>query len=185
MRKEWRLLFIFLILLLSVQHVDGQDRLYRKMHFGLYAGLGLPRVPFSIYLPPISLAGGGMANIRIAKRFILQVDGFGLHTINLGTVTDQKKDLRFNLYGGSFNILYPVKRGFSSETFVSIGMDRCHISQLFDDKEENLTSTGLNLGLVLWKHYRRWSSLLEIRWHLFFHPSPNPQVLLITFGILL
>lgn len=185
MRIKWILLPFILILLNGGHRAEAQDGTYRNMHFGIYAGLGLPRVPFSIYIPPISLAGGGMVNVRIAKRFMLQMDGFGLHTISLGTVTDQKKELRFNVYGMSLNALYPVKRGFASETFITIGIDRSHISQLFDDEEDVLTTTGLNLGLVYWRHHSRWNSLLQLRWHLYFQPSPNPQMLLITFGILL
>ena len=122
--------------------------------------MGLPRVPFSLYLPPVAVAGGGMVNFRFARRFIFQLDAFGLHTFNLGTVTDQKKDLKFDLYGASLNLHYTVKRSFSSETFASIGVDRSHISQLFDDEAATFTSTGINLGLVYWKHYPKWSSLL-------------------------
>jgi hypothetical protein len=171
--------------LLSVQQGTAQVNSYKTIHIGLYAGMGLPRVPFSIYHPPISILGGGMINVQIMRRFLFQLDGLGLYTINLGTLTGEKKEFRYNVYGGSLNLLYAIRRTFSNDTFITIGFDDFFLSQKFDVEEDILTTTGMNLGLVYWKHHERWSGLLELRWHLLFNPTPNPQMLIITFGVLM
>lgn len=185
MIKRCILFLCFLLFILNIQHGAAQVTSFRKVHFGLYAGLGLPRVPFSLFHPPISILGGGMANIQVMRRFFLQIDGLGLYTINLGTLTGEKKELRYNLYGGSFNFLYAISRSIASETFITVGMDNFNLSQKFDTDEEKLTTWGINLGLAYWRHYTRWSSIVELRWHFLFDPNPNPQMLLITFGVLL
>ena len=157
----------------------------QRFHTGLSIGFGLPKMPFSHFRMPVSILGGGALNYRLSNKWCVQADGYGLYTFSLGTVTGREGKLRFNLAWVSLDLLRHFRGALQNENFILVGFGYYYLSQQFDDDEDILNTTGFSLGMVDWRHWKRWSMFTEIRWHLLFHPSPKPQVFTVTLGILL
>jgi len=178
-------LFLLCFCILADQKISGSPLIRGRAHAGLSVGFGLPKIPISPFRSPISVLGGGSLNFRLSRKIALQCDGFGLYTFDLGTGSSQGGKLRFNLTWISLDVLYHLRGLIRSESFVLAGLGGYHLSQQFDEDETILDTMGFNLGLVHWTHWRRWSGVFEVRWHLLFQPSDSPQVLTVTFGLLL
>ena len=152
---------------------------------GMTAGFGLPKIPISRFRSPISIVGTGFLNYRPVQKVFLQVTGGALYTFSLGTMDSREGELKFNLIWGSLDAAYHLRGAIRNESFFLMGVGRYHLSQKFDEKETALNTIGINLGLVNWMHRGRFSAVIDIRWHLLFKPSPNPQVATLTLGIIL
>lgn len=157
----------------------------RRIHAGFGAGFGLPKIPLSRYRSPISITAGLLGNYRISNRVAVQSDGGLLTTFSLGTVDRTASPLRYNQWWISLACLYRLRGAMRNESFVTAGTGLYHLSQQFDNDEDILYTAGMNLGIINWHNNRRGSSYLDVRWHLLFQPSPNPQVLTIMFGFML
>ena len=175
------------LLLTCFMNVDGYSQVsrMRRFHTGISVGFGLPKMPYSHFRMPVSVEGGAALNFRFANKWLIQVDGYGLHTFNLGSASDLEGELRFDLAWVSFELMRSMRGFLRDENFIVAGIGRYHLSQQFDNDKDNLNTMGISLGVADWRHWQRWSMVSEIRWHLLFDPDPKPQVLTVTFGILL
>jgi hypothetical protein len=157
----------------------------QRFHAGLTAGIGLPKVPLSLFRTPVSVLGTGFVNYRIIKKVVLQVDGNGLTTMDLGTVNNRKAELKFDMLWASLNMMIHLSGIYKRESLLLFGMGKYHLSQRYDNDSDDLNTLGINIGFSNWRKNRRWTSVFEIKWHLLFQPSPNPQVFTFVFGIML
>ena len=182
MKKYRDISILILILFFVVYNFTFAER---RIRVGPCVGFGLPKIPISHFRNPISLVGGAAFNCRITNRLVLQLDGEGLTTFSLGTIDQSEGKLRYNQVWSSFDLLYRIKGSIRNESFILIGSGFYHLSQQFDNKEDDINTSGVNLGLVTWMHRGRITRFVDFRWHLLFEPNPNPQVLAVTFGIML
>jgi hypothetical protein len=150
---------------------------------GFAAGLGLPRIPIARFRSPVSIAGGVFMPVRLHQKLLMQGSGFGLYTFDLGTVDSQSGTLKFNLYGAAVDVGYNIRGAMRNETFIIAGAGLYRLSQQFDDIHDNVSTAGICFGLLNWLHRGRMSMIVDIRWHLLFNPSPNPQLATILLGI--
>lgn len=183
-RIVWMGIFVFFGFI-KMERGNCEIPFPQRVHAGIAAGFGLPSNFYSRFRSPISVLGGGLLNYRVANAYVLQVDGYGLYTFNLGTIDGRGGELRFNLLWTSLDLLRSMKRAAKGESFVAGGVGAYHLSQQFDANETIVNTAGFQLGLVDWRQHARWRSVVEIRWHLLFRPTSNPQVLTVTFGVLL
>ena len=156
-----------------------------KTHAGLTVGAGLPKVPFSLYHPPVSVCASIWAQTALSAKFSVRAGGLLLHTFNLGTVTGENRELRFDLGGGSLELFYLISRDPYSEQAVGAGVGRYFLNQAIDEKIYKRSVYGIHIGFCRWVHHAKFSNSFEIKWILLNHPAPRPQVLIITFGWLL
>ncbi len=184
MRKSM-FLFTAILMALLVTTVSAQDKQLQRFHATLSGGFGLPKINYSDFRTPVSLLGGAGINLRVLNKWSLQADAYALTTYSLGTGSGRDLDIKFNLMWGSFAILRHLRGVYEHENFVLVSVGRYHISQTIAEREDDLNSMGISLGMVDWRHWERWSMVTEIRWHMLFEPTPKPQVLTITVGILL
>ncbi|MBN2030077.1 hypothetical protein JW824_07500 [bacterium] len=184
--KKWSLIGVSLWLVFIFRG-DGisQTISMKTIRFGISAGLGLPKIPIAQFRAPISVLGGGSVNIRFVRKMALQINGYGLHTFGLGTINNRNDQLRFDVVWVSADLLCHMGGIVSNESFVALGLGQYHLSRQYEDDRDNLNTIGLNIGWISWSYHTRWNSVLEIRWHLLFNPSDKPQVVTITFGLLL
>jgi len=184
--KKW---FMIGLCLFSVfvlyESILSQNIQMKPFHVSFSGGLGLPKIPFAQFRAPVSVVGGASVNLRFVRKMALQINGFGLRTFNFGTINNRDDRLRFDLAWASVDLLRHISGVISSESFIVFGLGRYHLSQQYEDDQDILSTTGLNIGWINWVYHNRWNSVLEIRWHLLFNPSTHPQVATITFGLLL
>jgi hypothetical protein len=157
----------------------------KRFHVSLSGGFGLPKIPFSHFRTPISVLGGTALNMRLFDNWLVQVDGYALYTFNMGTASGEGGELKFNVAWATFDLLRHLRGVYRHSNFILAGVGRYHLMQQFESQKDDLNTTGICLGLVDWRHWKRFSMVTEIRWHLLFDPSPQPQILSITLGILL
>jgi len=162
----------------------GQIPLQKRLHGGVSAGVGLPKIPFSHFRTPVSFIGSGMINYRMGKKISVQLEGGGLTTLNLGTAGTEKGDLKFDFLWSSFDLLWRARGEIRNESLIAGGIGYYQLAQQFDEDKDNLNTLGINLGLIGWTFRNRWTTLFDVRWHLLFKPNNNPQVLTLSFGIL-
>ncbi len=184
--KKWFMngLCLFSIFVLY-ENVISQNIQMKPFHASFSAGLGLPKIPFAQFRAPVSVLGGASVNFRLVRKIALQIDGYSLHTFNLGTINNRNDELRFDLAWASVDLLRHIGGVISSESFIILGLGRYHLSRQYEDDQDMLSTTGLNIGFTHWIYQLNMNSILEIRWHLLFNPSDHPQVVSITFGLLL
>lgn len=186
MYRRFRIfVLIFLISMLVSGFGFSQSTWSKDWNGGIYAGIGLPKMPLSLFRNPVSISGGGFVNYRIRPSILLQLDGAGLYTFNMGTVDNSDGTLRYNLVWTSFAVMKRIHGPGRNETFISVGVGGYKLHQQFNEKKDNISSGGVNIGLVNWSFLRRIGLVTEFRWHLLFETDPNPQVLVIHFGLLL
>ncbi len=178
-----KLSFVFLLLFLTFTSKEIYSA--PRIHAGLSAGFGLPKIPISYFRTPFSLLAGGKLNCRLSRKLALEGEGCALYTFNMGTASGEKGKLRFNLVWGSFIFAYRINSDIEKESFLMLGFGEYHLSQQFNKEKTVLVTPGFSLGLAAWKYRRRLSTVFELRWHLLFRPSNNPQVLTLTFGVML
>jgi len=177
---------VFLVVIICVTWITEKNAVFaqrRPIHLGLSVGFGLPKIPFSIYRSPVSILGSTSLNVRLHRKFGIQLNGGALHTFSIGTLDSRKSELRFNLQWGSIDLFYHLRGYFRNESFIFAGMGAYHESRLIEDNEQILNTAGLNLGLVNWTHMRGWTAVFEVRWHLLFKPDDMPQVISLSFGV--
>ena len=180
--KKWLLLCLVLIICVngSAQSID-----MKTCRLGISAGLGLPKIPFAQFRAPVSILGGGSVNIRFVRKMALQINGYGLYTFSLGTINNRDDKLRFDLVWVSADLFRHIGGFIANESYVALGLGHYSLFRQYEDDIDNLNTTGLNIGWISWSSHNKWNSTLEIRWHLLFKPSDKPQIVTITFGLLL
>ena len=184
MNRILKFTLCFFLVSILCSPLFAQEPLLKRLHGGVSAGLGLPKIPFSHFRTPVSLVGSGMLNYRLGRKIVVQVEGGGLTTINLGTAGREQGELKFNFLWSSFDLLWRARGRIRNESFFAGGIGYYQLAQQFDDDKDNLNTMGINLGLISWTLRNRWTSLFDVRWHLLFEPSNNPQVLTLSFGVL-
>lgn len=176
---------VFILVLATLTNTTySQTRQFRWLHASLSAGFGLPKIPFSHFRTPVSVEGGAAMNFRLLNKWLVQLDGYVLHTFSLGTASREEGELQFDVNWVSLNIMRSMRRGFRNENFISAGFGKYFLTQQFDNDKEKIETYGISLGIANWTHWTRWSMVSEIRWHLMFDSTPKPQVLTITLGML-
>ena len=186
MRKRQRIitiLVLFSFFVVGLCHAQLSE--WRRVHAGPQIGFGLPKIPFSEFRAPISVLGGGFVYCHLFHRFGIEASGYGLYTFNLGSPSGRTSELKFNLTWGSVDILYNVRRRLNNRSFIFAGLGQYYLDQQMNEDIENLTTTGLCLGIANWRYGKKIRLVNEIRWHLLFHPDPKPQILTVTLGLLL
>lgn len=171
-----RTVFFFLIAAACLNAESG------PVHFGAAAGIGLPKIPVSHFRTPLSVLAGGMGHVSVAERFGIQLDGYALTTFSLGTVNRAGGDLQFDILWGSLAMSYRFRGFMNNRSAVLAGFGRYHLVQQFDFDREVVRTGGVNLGLSNWMIRPTWRGMFEVRWHLLFRPSENPQMLTLTLG---
>lgn len=171
-----------LLLFSAGSRVSAQTNLLEPVQLGVKAGLGLPKVPFSIYYPPLSLSGGVTSRFRLSRRFSAALDAAALYTINFGTVTGKKRDLTFNLYWAGVTAMYALQHSLFEEQFFAAGFNRYFLEREIDNERLSISSPGISIGLYRVLHTETHSSSLDISWHLLFGSDPGAQFLLISFA---
>jgi hypothetical protein len=177
-------LSLCLILIFSANSYS-QNIQSKTFRFGISAGLGLPKIPIAQFRAPVSVLGGGMVNLRFMQKMALQINGYGLHTFSLGTINNRNDKLRFDVAWISADLQRHIGGIITNETFISLGLGQYMLSRQYENDVDDLNTIGLNVGWISWSYHGRWSSSLELRWHLLFNPSDKPQIVTITFGLLL
>ncbi len=162
--------------------LQAQDFRTGAVSVGLYAGFGLPKVSYSVYRPPISVTAGMALQSRVRGRIALRLTGNGLYTFGLGTITDDNYKIRFNTAWADAGLLYRLTGRIFTENYLTFAMGRYTLDQRLEGETNKVTTLGINLGILQLRHHGKWRSTLDVRWHLLFRPSPNPQMLTITFG---
>ena len=180
-----RVCFLIAVLLFITVSSQAQNYNTKPVRFGASVGFGLPKIEISHFRTPVSLLGGVMLRVHLFGRFGIQVNGYGLYTISLGSVTEDKGKLRFNVSWVSSDLVYQLRGGLHRESFLSAGGGYYKLHQQFDQRIENYKTPGIGIGLLTCYHRRRLGTMLELRWHLLFEPKSNPQILTITYGILI
>lgn len=149
------------------------------------AGIGLPKIPISQYRSPISLLAGVDVTAKLTQKIGIQAGGYGLTTISMGTVNNAEDNLNYDLMWTSMSLLYQLRGAMQDRSMLILGGGYYKLDQQFDLRRDKLTTAGFNLGLSHIMTHRKFSGKLEFRWHLLFKPSDNPQILTITYGILM
>jgi len=183
-KKSGVLLFTVVFLLLNPRYSHGQHTMLKPIKFGFQIGVGLPKVPFAIYHPPVGISASINLNLKLNKKFVFQVNANGLHAFNLGTVTSKKSSFNFDLLWFGTDIMFNMRQSLFSRQFIVVGAGRYKLNQLIDTSSDNLITSGINLGFIQWSHHEQWTTTIDMRWHLLFEPSPKAQVLIITIGML-
>lgn len=179
-----RLSSLIFILVIGVTSLSWGSIGERPLSGGCRFGFGLPKVPYR-YRLPISITGGLLANYQISDKFMIQGDANGLTTFNLGTVDGKDDKLKLDLAWAGLSGMYKIRGKFSMGAYLSVGAGYYRLNQTFNEDHEDLYTYGLNLGISNGNYMRRLKMIYDLRWHLLFDPSPNPQVLTFTLGFLL
>jgi hypothetical protein len=148
-------------------------------------GIGYPKIPLSQFRPPISVVSNAGIHWSPLNKWALEISGYGLKTYSLGTINGQDAALKFNAWWVGADVQYQLRGGFNSNNYVCMGLGRYHLNRVLDESKDNLTTSGFCLGYITHFSHIKHSSVLEVRWHLLFEPDDQPQVLTMTFGVLL
>jgi len=154
-------------------------------HAGFQGGIALPKVSYALYRPPIGITGGVYAMMRPHKKWGLQFSVNALHTFSLGTAAQVDQDLEFNTLWAAVEACVHLQGFWTKENFLVIGVGSYKHHQILDNKENDLTTQGLSLGLMNWQRKKRFSTRISFRWHLLFEPSEKPQILTVTLGLMI
>jgi len=149
---------------------------------GLYAGIGLPKVSYSVYRPPFSLTAGLHVFLKTSGRTAVRACVNYLYTIDLGTITDDEYDLAFTAAWVSAEAMYMLRGRMFDQSFVSLGVAKYSLMRDLQGTKSETAPAGVNLGLFQINHRGKWNSTVDVRWHLLFNPDSNSQMLTITFG---
>lgn len=174
-----------ILLILCGKTAQAQERRFNLLHAGIHGGMGLPKVSFALYRPPVAVTGGAFALLRPHRKWALQLSANALHTFSLGTSANVDRDLKFNTQWISADALIHLQGLWMKENFIVIGLGRYKHHQVIDNSEHEKTTSGLSLGLLNWQRRKKWTTRMAITWHLLFEPSERPQVLTITLGMML
>jgi hypothetical protein len=154
-------------------------------HVGLSGGVGLPKVPYSGYRLPVSVLAGAFAQQPLTGKWMLRGEACGLTTIHFGTWNGSDLPLRFNLLWASADGCFRMSGFITSATWLEAGIGWYKLDQRFGDNTAKLGTAGFNVGILTQQTGFLNRTVFDIRWHLLFNPSPNPQVFTITLGFLL
>jgi hypothetical protein len=151
---------------------------------GISAGIGFPKISYSSYRFPISVLAGFHAQQALGRQWMLRGEASGLTTIHFGTWSGKDSPLKFNLLWTSINGCYHLSGTIGSSSWFTAGIGAYKLDQLFGVKAAKLRTSGLNIGVLTQQSGMMNRMIFDIRWHLLFHPSPNPQVFTFTIGYL-
>ena len=176
---------MILICLMANNKVKAGISQLRNVHAGFTGGIGFPNTQISNFRYPISVLGGCFVNFRLLRNYVVQFDGYGLYTFNLGTIDNQGGKLRFNMGWASVDLMRRLRMTADTESFITIGIGGYHLYQAQNEDEKSTTTVGMSLAMMGWSYKAQTSTVFELRWHILFNPDPKPQVLTLTFGLML
>lgn len=158
-----------------------------SVHAGVALGAGLPRVPFSVYYPPVSVCGTVWGSVSLSKKFSLRAGVLAVHTFSLGTITvdGENPDLQLDITGGGLSLMYTLERSLFGRQFLRAGFGRYNVTQDIDNTAYSRSVPGISIGLSRWMFREKFSTSIDFSWLLLLNPKPRPQVLLITLGMIL
>jgi hypothetical protein len=152
---------------------------------GISGGIGFPKISYTNYRLPVSVLTGIHGQQPLGEKWMLRAETFGLTTIHFGTWNGSHLPLKFNLLWASLNGCFRMTGYFGSSSWLTAGIGGYSLDQRFGEKTARLRTSGINIGLSTRQSGMTNRMLIDIRWHLLFRPSPNPQVFTITLGFLL
>lgn len=175
-------LFAFLSLLLILPVFANP---LSRFQAGFSAGFGFPQVPPSQFRLPFSIVGGGTLRFRVTDKMVLKTCASALTSYSLGTVNGGRGTLRFDLRFLTLSLARRWKGDFGSSAYYFAGLGNYRLDQQISENIQNRKTTGLHIGMEYLKAHASVDTFFELNWHLLFHPSSNPQVLLLSFGVIL
>jgi hypothetical protein len=176
-----RTLIVGLVLVATPILAQGND----GFRIGISGGIGFPKVSYANYRLPVSVLAGIHGQQPMGEKWMLRVETFGLTTINFGTWNGRNLPLKFNLFWASLNGCLRMSGYLGSAAWLTAGIGGYSLDQRFGEKTARVQTPGFNVGVSTQQSGMANRMLVDIRWHLLFRPSPNPQVFTITLGILL
>ncbi|MBN1780032.1 hypothetical protein JW948_02830 [bacterium] len=181
-----RILFLCVLLgaALAAARGPGPEKTF-PLDMNISAGIGYPQIPLSQFRPPIGVTGNVGVQWRIAGRWAVHTSVNAMKTFSLGTVTGNKATLRYNLQWAGGHILYAVGNEYIKTNYVAVGAGYYALDRQLDRNIDNVDTPGINLGFISHTGGLKARTQFELRWHLLFEPGDNPQVLTMTFGILI
>jgi len=157
----------------------------RMVHANISIGLAYPQIPLSQFRPPIGITGTIGMQWFLQDRWALYISGNGLNTYSLGTVTGTKATLKYDVLWIAGNIQYRITSDFNKQNMLSTGLGLYKLHRQLDLDIDRVNTPGISLGFISNTFHRRFGGMFEIRWHLLFKPKDNPQILTVTYGILI
>lgn len=157
----------------------------KAVYTHLSAGLAYPQIPLSQFRPPIGATGSLGLHYRVHDPWWIHASANGLKTFSLGTITNEKAELKFDALWLSLDAYHTLSRDFHRIHLISAGMGWYKLNRQLDRDVDNVKTAGINLAFVRQSFRGKLGSVFEIRWHLLFQPDDNPQILTVTFGILI
>jgi hypothetical protein len=116
---------------------------------------------------------------------MLRGEAYGLTTIHLGTWNGSDLPLRFNLLWTSADVCYRMSGFITSASWLEAGIGWYRLDQQFGDQTDRRGTPGFAIGVLSQQSGFLNRMMIDIRWHLLFNPSPNPQVFTLTLDFLL
>jgi hypothetical protein len=173
---------IHLFFIISALGVNSLTGAFRSVSLGVSAGIGFPKIPYSQFNTPVSVLGNGMVHFSFLGKWGIQADGNALTTFSLGKVNQAQGDLQFDVYWGSLALTYKMTGFMRNRSALIAGVGKYYLTQQISRGTEKIQTAGMNLGLSNWMIGPKWRGYFEVRWHLLFKPSENPQILTLTYG---
>ena len=125
-----------------------------------------------------------MIRLQIHDKVVLKTDAAALTSFSIGSINGRKGTLRFDLQYVSLAVARRWKGDYGSAAYYFLGGGQYHLNQQINEKKDHLYTFGINLGVEYIKKHARLSTAFGLGWHLLFRPSSNPQVLMLSFGLL-
>ena len=184
MRQSHIRLTLYMILLTALQ-LKAFRTADHSVQSSFAVGIGYPKISLSQFRPPISVVGNAGLHWSPMNKWALETTLYGLKTYSLGTVTGQKATLKFDVWWIGIDAQYQLRGGFDNSNYFCAGLGSYHLNRTLAYEVDRLTTPGLCLGFITHFSHMKRKSALEVRWHLLFKPDDQPQILTLTFGILL
>jgi hypothetical protein len=183
--KIRRLVLTVLYLCMGIPSVHAFSRADFPLHIDCLIGLAYPQIPLSEFRPPIGITGQIRLVLQLHPKWMVAAGFHGMKTYSLGTVTGRDIPFKFNMTWGSLSIDYRMGGDFGKLNYISAGPGLYSLNRRFDFQKDHVDTPGLHIGYVNRSPHPKFGTVFDIRWHVLFEPNDNPQVLTMTFGIIL
>ncbi|MBN2103727.1 hypothetical protein JW835_06780 [bacterium] len=174
-----------LFILFFTSGLNGMNTDNKTIQANLSLGLAYPQIPLSQFRPPIGITGTIGLGWRFHDKWAFCGNGNALKTFSLGTITGKNATLKFDAFWFAGNVQYTLTNDFHKKNILSLGMGGYKLNRQLDDDIDNVKTPGIGLGFINHTHHEKFRGIFEIKWHLLFKPEDNPQILTVTYGILI
>jgi hypothetical protein len=148
-------------------------------------GFGLPQIPTSRYRGALSILGNGSVRIRLHPRWMLKTEASALTSFSLGTTHDGQGRFQYDTQSATVSPMWAWKRSDRTPSYFYGGWGRYHFIQQIDAQRVDISTSGIRLGAEFHRTHRWCTTFTDLSWHMLFEPSENPQILTVSFGIIL